>query len=1528
MGTITKRLNSSKRKKHMLQCAAVFFMVILCVCVTVLITPSQTWAEDKLVNDWSSLQSAVKNASAGDTIRLGADIDATSSASLCVKKNITVDGDGHTIDGQDKYGMFVTKGGTLTLKNATIANAYRSSEKKGCVLYAYSGGGASFENCVIYNCRDTYSSSTGVINCGSYKLEMNHCTIIDSSRGVTVGSSGSVKNSILAGSGTDLIFKSSSSSFADAGYNLIAKTSSQPASFGAETSTIDEGLANHSSWLTPEGDLIASENNPAINKIPVGEGFEDIGGRQHEPTENVSEINIVTPPSKTDYLEGQKFSRSGMTVQAVYEDGTTKNITSYTCDPSGPLTLDDDKITVSFGGKTAEIAITVSEADVIDSAEKLKDAITENNNTGDAVLKLEKDITLDSNWNSAVSISKDLTIDGNGHTINGAGQYALALSPSSSANLTVRDLVARNMNSSGNAAFIYASSSSYKGSITLQNAVMRGNTGNYGTIYVSSASSAFLNMDHCTVIDNHSTRSSSSGYTALYLKNGTANINDCIFVNNTYTNNGTVQRDITISSGTLNAKNNVIGVISGKTPDSTNKVSSEYKDYSNWMDNNGELFYPTMDGKENPAVDIHKAEIPSDALQTDLAGAVRPQGKGGDAGAYESEVFNAAKPTLTQNLSPDPDNYLVGDDAEPLSIKAKIKDDGKLIYEWYYIDYIDEVTTATKKVENANTDTLTPPTDSVGRRSYFAVAYNRNENNSWINGKNGVFDEDADADTRRANSVYAISEHHPVNVSVDGLELTGIKVTKAPDKTEYIAGQKFDSEGIEVSGIYSDTSPEENNTKTIPISAGYTFEPAGALTTSDKAVTVSYEGFTTEQPITVIAKVATSIEITSAPAKLTYDEGDAFDKAGMVVKAHFNDGSSRNLADDEYDVEPAADLTKDITSVQIKYTNEDGSVCTADQPVTVGINNIDQLRSAISGAKAGDTLTLTADITMDDNGAISVNKDLTIKGNGHRIFGAGSGFISHTGGNLELRALEVMGMSSDDAAVLYSSGNCGNVTIRNCIIRDNAAVKGAVYFNPDADKTLSIIYSTIIDNKSATKETGRSAKSGAGSAPSGYAGGINVSDNGQLELKADIIVGNVLSTRYEDFDVRANQITSKGFNIIGVSYDFDAKETDRVNAQYADHESWLNADGTPVNSETDILLAESCRPDAEEGDKDLTGKERSEKTNAGALEVSESYDHGDKPDEHAQEDQEAAASTAALIDDLPDADNITLDNEAAVIDAKNAFDNLTEAQKALVEAKKLEKLEEAVAKIEELKRQAAIDNVTLMIVDLPDAEKITLVDKTIINNAKAAFDNLTAEQKAAVPEVLKAKLTAAEAVIDKLIAEGDKAKADAKAGLAAAVVDALSLNAKTSVYTNASCKSFLNAVKSAQAVLKKAGATADQYAAAEKALKKAQKALKKKKANTLKVKTKTVTIKVKTLKKKAQAVNVKKAFAVSKAKGAVTYTKAGGNKKITIAKAGKITVGKGLKAGTYKLKVKVKAAGNGSFKPLTKTVTVKIVIKK
>ena len=86
-------------------------------------------------------------------------------------------------------------------------------------------------------------------------------------------------------------------------------------------------------------------------------------------------------------------------------------------------------------------------------------------------------------------------------------------------------------------------------------------------------------------------------------------------------------------------------------------------------------------------------------------------------------------------------------------------------------------------------------------------------------------------------------------------------------------------------------------------------------------------------------------------------------------------------------------------------------------------------------------------------------------------------------------------------------------------------------------------------------------------------------------------------------------------------------------------------------------------------------------------------------------------------------------------------------------------------------------------------------------------------------------------------------------------------------------------------------------------------------------------VSAKTLKRKS--VTVAKAFSVNKAQGTVTYTKiaSGSSKCLTVKKAsGKITVKKGVKKGTYKIKVKITAAGNTNYKAGSKIVICKVTV--
>jgi hypothetical protein len=99
-------------------------------------------------------------------------------------------------------------------------------------------------------------------------------------------------------------------------------------------------------------------------------------------------------------------------------------------------------------------------------------------------------------------------------------------------------------------------------------------------------------------------------------------------------------------------------------------------------------------------------------------------------------------------------------------------------------------------------------------------------------------------------------------------------------------------------------------------------------------------------------------------------------------------------------------------------------------------------------------------------------------------------------------------------------------------------------------------------------------------------------------------------------------------------------------------------------------------------------------------------------------------------------------------------------------------------------------------------------------------------------------------------------------------------------------------------------------------------------SNTLKVKAKSPVVKRAKLDVGKRTIVRSKALAISGKKGLLTYKKAGGSKYLSIGKkTGKITVRRNTPCGTYKIKVKVRAAGNVNYKPATRTVVVKVRVK-
>lgn len=120
--------------------------------------------------------------------------------------------------------------------------------------------------------------------------------------------------------------------------------------------------------------------------------------------------------------------------------------------------------------------------------------------------------------------------------------------------------------------------------------------------------------------------------------------------------------------------------------------------------------------------------------------------------------------------------------------------------------------------------------------------------------------------------------------------LTGITVSKMPDKTTYYQGEIFDSTGLEISKTYSDGILE-----TI---TDYELSGFDSSSTGTKTITVAALGKTTTFEITVLEASITDISVTTMPSKVNYHIGKEFDSTGIVVTATTSDGSTIDVTKD------------------------------------------------------------------------------------------------------------------------------------------------------------------------------------------------------------------------------------------------------------------------------------------------------------------------------------------------------------------------------------------------------------------------------------------------------------------------------------------------------------------------------------------------------------------------------------------------------------------------------------------------------
>lgn len=157
-------------------------------------------------------------------------------------------------------------------------------------------------------------------------------------------------------------------------------------------------------------------------------------------------------------------------------------------------------------------------------------------------------------------------------------------------------------------------------------------------------------------------------------------------------------------------------------------------------------------------------------------------------------------------------------------------------------------------------------------------------------------------------------------ITVNANNIESLTIVTPPTKTEYNAGEDFETAGMVVQATYTNGATE--------IITDYKVVDGTNLKNGQTTVTISYNGITITQEITVNTVNIVSLEITTPPTKTEYIVGQDFETEGMVVSAIYEDGRETEITD--YTIENGTNLALGQTSVRITFEN-----LSVEQPITV-----------------------------------------------------------------------------------------------------------------------------------------------------------------------------------------------------------------------------------------------------------------------------------------------------------------------------------------------------------------------------------------------------------------------------------------------------------------------------------------------------------------------------------------------------------------------------------------------------------------
>ncbi|MCD8214808.1 MAG: bacterial Ig-like domain-containing protein [Clostridiales bacterium] len=657
----------------------------------------------------------------------------------------------------------------------------------------------------------------------------------------------------------------------------------------------------------------------------------------------IESINIITDPSKVDYVEGEVFDPSGMLVEAVYNDGSTSYLTSseYTYSTSA-LTTSDRKVTISAGDASAYVEITVIKKEitgisVTDYPDKISYVSGQafdpsgmtvmaeyNDSTTAIIIDYSYSPSIISSGTSEVVISKGGYSDTAKVSVSDKAVTSIAVT---TAPTKISYTAGESFDPSGMILTGYYNdgTSTTITDYTVTNSILSVGTTAvyiiYDNLYASTPVSVAAKSLTAIEITTQPTKASyvsgqafdPSGMvvSGIYNDGTTTVLSDYSYSPVTLSTGDTsvivtysgffasVPVSVTskeITGITITTQPDKVVYVEGEVfDDSGMVVSAEYNDGSTAFLSTSEYSYSKLPLTTN------------DLSITINAGNV--------SAIVPIKVVDKTITSIAVTTSPDKIDYIVGQsfDKTGMVITATYNDNTTAeISDYTYSPSI--ITSNTSEIVIGKDGCTTAVKITVSEKALKSISVTTAPTKTvYVAGESfdssgmvvtGLYNDGSSEEitdyvvsnttmTSGTNLVYITYDnlYATTAVTVTDKTLTGITVTSQPSKTSYVAGENFDTNGMIITAEYNDGTSEEIT--------NYSYSPV-SLSTSDTSVMVTYGNYFVTIPVSVVAKEITSIEVINFPDKTVYIEGETFDDDGMIIEATFNDGSTSYLASNEY----------------------------------------------------------------------------------------------------------------------------------------------------------------------------------------------------------------------------------------------------------------------------------------------------------------------------------------------------------------------------------------------------------------------------------------------------------------------------------------------------------------------------------------------------------------------------------------------------------------------------------------------------